>query len=129
MVNVAFGGTLYQDSSFEKKFLDHTLKGSLLYNKKHSVVVQEKTKLHSVIKKKRIDVNTSHHQMVKKVAPGFMVNAWSEKDDVIEGIETKGGSFLICIQWHPELMKDKSSRLLCDSLVKVAGKRKSKMKT
>ncbi len=124
LVNVAFGGTVYQDSSFEKKFLDHTLKGSLLYNKKHSVVIQEKTKLHSIIKKKRIEVNTSHHQMVKKVAPGFMVNAWSEEDEVIEGIETNDDSFLICIQWHPELMKDKSSRLLFDSLVKVAGKRK-----
>jgi putative glutamine amidotransferase len=124
LVNVAFGGTLYQDFSFEKKFLDHTLKGSLLYNRKHSVIIQPNTKLHSIINKKKIDANTSHHQMVKKVAAGFVVNAWSEKDEVIEGIETKDDSFLICIQWHPELMKDRNSRFLFDSLVKVAGKRK-----
>ena len=127
MVNVAFSGTLYQDFSFEKKFLDHTLKGSLLYNKKHSVVIQGKTKLNSIIKKKRIDVNTSHHQMVKKVAPGFLVNARSEKDEVIEGIETKDDSFLICVQWHPELMKDKSSRLLFDTLISAASKQRSEM--
>ena len=123
LVNVAFGGTLYQDFSFEKKFLDHTLKGSLRYNKKHTVVIREKTKLYSIIGKKRINVNTSHHQMVKKTAPGFMVNAWSEKDEVIEGIETKDDNYFICVQWHPELMKDKSSRLLFDSLIKAANKK------
>jgi putative glutamine amidotransferase len=89
LVNVAFGGTLYQDFSFEKKFLDHTLEGSSLYNKKHSVIIQRNTNLYSIIRKEKINVNTSHHQMVKKIAPGFMVNAWSEKDGVIEGIETK----------------------------------------
>lgn len=124
LVNVAFGGTLYQDFSFEKKFLDHTLEGSLIYNKKHSVLIPEKTKLHSIIGKKRIDVNTSHHQMVKKVAPGFIVNARSEKDGVIEGIETKDDNYLICVQWHPELMHDRNSRLLFDSLMKAANKRK-----
>jgi putative glutamine amidotransferase len=127
LVNVAFGGTLYQDFSFEKKFLDHTLKGSLLYNKRHSIVVEGNTKLHSVIKKKRIDVNTSHHQMVKKIAPGFSVNARSEKDEAIEGIETKDDSFLICIQWHPELMKDRSSRFLFDALIRAASKQRSGM--
>jgi putative glutamine amidotransferase len=126
LANVAFGGTLYQDFSFEKKFLDHTLEGSSLYNKKHSVVIQEKTKLCSIIGKKRIEVNTSHHQMAKRIAPGFIVNAWSEKDGVIEGIETKDDNFLICVQWHPELMKDKNSRLLFDSLIKAANKRKFK---
>jgi putative glutamine amidotransferase len=124
LVNVAFGGTLYQDFSLEKRFLDHTLEGSLLYNKKHSAVIREKTKLYSIIGKKRINVNTSHHQMVKKIAPGFMLNAWSEKDEVVEGIETKDDKYFICVQWHPELMKDKSSRLLFDSLIKAANKRK-----
>jgi putative glutamine amidotransferase len=122
LVNVAFGGTLYQDFSFEKKFLDHTLESSLLYNKKHAVVIQKKTKLFSIIGKKRIDVNTSHHQMVKKIAPGFILSAWSEKDKVVEGIETKDDNFLVCIQWHPELMKDKNSRLLFESLINAANK-------
>jgi putative glutamine amidotransferase len=124
LVNVAFGGTLYQDFSFEKKFLDHTLEGSSCYNKKHSVVIQDKTKLYSIIGRNRIEVNTSHHQMVKKIAPGFVLSAWSEKDEVIEGIETKDDNFLICVQWHPELMKDKSSKHLFDSLIKAASKRK-----
>lgn len=124
LVNIAFGGTLYQDFSFEQKFLDHTLEGSLRYNKKHSVVILGDTKLYSIIGKKKMNINTSHHQMVKKIAPGFTLNAWSEKDEVIEGIEPKDGHYVICVQWHPELMKDKSSKLLFDSLIKVAYKRK-----
>jgi putative glutamine amidotransferase len=127
LVNVAFGGTLYQDFSFEKKFLDHTLEGSSLYHKKHSVIIQRNTKLYSIIKKEKINVNTSHHQMVKKIGPGFILSAWSEKDEVIEGIETKDDNFLICVQWHPELMKDKSSKLLFDSLIKAGSKRKTEM--
>jgi gamma-glutamyl-gamma-aminobutyrate hydrolase PuuD len=51
------------------------------------------------------------------------VNASSEKDEVIEGIETKDDNYLICVQWHPELMKDKNSRLLFDSLIKAAYRR------
>lgn len=125
LVNVAFGGTLYQDFSFEQKFLDHTLEGSLHYNKRHCVIIQENTKLHSIIRNKKINVNTSHHQMVKKIAPGFIVNAWSEKDKVIEGIETKDDNHLLCVQWHPELMQDKSSQLLFDSLIRAASKQKS----
>lgn len=124
LVNVAFGGTLYQDFSFEQKFLDHTLEGSLHYNKRHYVIIQENTKLYSIIGNKKINVNTSHHQMVKKIAPGFIVNAWSEKDEVIEGIETKDDNYLLCVQWHPELMKDKSSRLLFDSVIMAANKQK-----
>jgi putative glutamine amidotransferase len=124
LVNVAFGGTLYQDFSLEKKFLDHTLEGSSLYNKKHSVIIRRNTKLYSIIRKEKINVNTSHHQMAKKIAPGFIVSAWSEKDQVIEGIETRDDNFLVCIQWHPELMKDRSSRLLFDSLIEAASRRK-----
>jgi putative glutamine amidotransferase len=124
LVNVTFGGTLYQDFSFEKKFLDHTLEGSLRYNKMHSVVISGDTKLYSIIGKKRVEVNTSHHQMVKKIAPGFIVSAWSEKDEVIEGIETKDNNYFVCVQWHPELMKDKNSRLLFDSLINAGKKEK-----
>ena len=66
--------------------------------------------------------HTSHHQMVKKIAPHFVATAWSEKDGVIEAIESKGDDPILCVQWHPELMKDKSSRALFDWLVLSAGK-------
>ena len=129
LVNVALGGSLYQDfsfrmnlqdESFEKRFFDHTLEGSALYHKRHPVIIQEGSKLFSIIEKRKILVNTSHHQMVKKVASGLTVTAWSEKDGVIEAIESKDDHFLLCVQWHPELLKDRSSKALFDSLIQSA---------
>jgi len=126
LANVAFGGSLYQDFSFEMKFLDHTLEGSILYNKRHTVIIQEGSKLFNIIQKKKIMVNTSHHQMVKKVGSGLVVTARSEKDGVIEAIESKDSHFLLGVQWHPELMKDKSSRVLFDSFIQSARENKLK---
>jgi putative glutamine amidotransferase len=120
LVNVAFGGSLYQDFSFEKKFFDHTLEGSTVYNKRHPVVIREGSKLFHIIQKKMIIVNTSHHQMVKKVGSGLVATAWSEKDVVIEAIESEDDHFLLCVQWHPELMKDRSSKALFDALIQSA---------
>jgi len=129
LVNVAFGGSLYQDFSFEMKFFDHTLEGSTLYNKRHGVIIQERSKLINIIQKKKIMVNTSHHQMVKKVGSGLVVTARSEKDGAIEAIESKDGHFLLGVQWHPELMKDKSSKALFDSFIESAREYKLKKST
>lgn len=126
LVNVALGGDLYQDSSFEEKFFDHTLEGSALYNKRHPVIIQEGSKLFHIIRKRKIMVNTSHHQMVKKVASGLIVTAWSEMDRVVEAIESKDDHLLLCVQWHPELMKDRSSKALFDSLIQSAREYKLK---
>ncbi len=126
LVNVAFGGSLYQDFRFEKRFLDHTLEGSGIYRKKHPVIIQENSALFRIIGRSKIMVNTSHHQMVKKVAPGFVATAWSEKDGVIEAIEPKDKHSPMCVQWHPELMKDRGSRALFDWLIQSAGEYKIK---
>lgn len=130
LVNVAFGGSLYQDFSLEKRFLDHTLEGSTVYHKKHPVAVEEGSRLYNIIgKKKRIMVNTSHHQMVKKVASEFVVTAHSERDGVIEAIESKDDYFILCIQWHPELMKNRSSKALFDWLIQSAREYRSKKRS
>jgi putative glutamine amidotransferase len=120
LVNVAFGGSLYQDFSLEERFLDHTLESSTVYHKKHPVVVEEGSRLYNIIGKKRVMVNTSHHQMVKKVAPKFVATAYSERDGVIEAIESKEDHFIVCVQWHPELMKNRSSKALFDWLIQSA---------
>jgi putative glutamine amidotransferase len=126
LVNVALGGSLYQDFSFEEKFFDHTLEGSAIYDKRHSVIIQKESKLFQIIGKRKITVNTSHHQMVKKVALKLVATAWSEKDGVIEAIESDDDHFLLCVQWHPELMRDKGSKALFDWLIQSAGKYKLK---
>jgi putative glutamine amidotransferase len=126
LVNVAFGGTLYQDFRFEEEFMDHTLKGSARYRRRHPVIIKEGSRLFGVIGKAKIITNTDHHQMVRKVAPGFVAAAWSKRDGVIEAIESRDEHYFLCVQWHPELMRDRNSKALFDSLVQSASEFRSR---
>jgi len=102
ILNVAFGGKLYQDISLiDGAYIKHTQEsqpGSI----GHSVYVKKGTKLYDIFKDD-IVTNSFHHQAVKDVAEGFSVSALS-KDGIIEAIEKDGEDFIIGIQWHPEMM-------------------------
>ena len=107
LVNVAFGGTLWQDlpSEFQKDNSDirHST-GEYLHPERHPAAHEVKiipgTRLASVLGTQNLSVNSHHHQAVKKIAPGFRVTAVST-DGVIEGIE--GAEYpAFCLQFHPE---------------------------
>jgi putative glutamine amidotransferase len=119
IINVAFGGTLYQDMSLRKEFtLEHKIKQSSRYKRRHQVTIKEGSKLFSILGRKEIDVNTSHHQLIKKIAPGFVASAFSKEDGVIEALESPKDDYLLSVQWHPEVTFDeKNSKLLFRSLV------------
>ena len=44
----------------------------------HSIFIKENTRLHKIISKKTIMVNSAHHQAVKKPGEGLVINAFSE---------------------------------------------------
>lgn len=48
-------------------------------------------------------VNSLHHQAVRDVAPGLVVNA-KAPDGTIEGVELPGRRFVLAVQWHPEIL-------------------------
>ena len=50
----------------------------------------------------RARVNSVHHQAVKDLAPGFVVEAVSPDDGMVEAIRRPGGSYMAAVQWHPE---------------------------
>ena len=102
LVNVALGGTLYQDiaadglSSFDhwaplekgRDFLAHTIS------------VEAGSRLREIVGAESVEVNSFHHQAVRDVAAGLRVNAVSP-DGVIEGLESSDGRILT-LQCHPE---------------------------
>jgi putative glutamine amidotransferase len=100
VMNVAFGGTLYQDipSQLPDTFINHRV--GARNEVMHSVRITEGTILHSILGE-TAGVNTSHHQAVKDVAPGFVISAVSE-DDVVEAIEKSDAECIIGVQFHPE---------------------------
>ncbi len=124
VINIALGGTIYQDLSLRKeRTFNHKPEAVMRFKKKHMVKIREGSKLFSIIKKKEIEVNTNHHQIIKDIAPGLSASAWSA-DGVIEALESKGKDFLVSVQWHPEAMLDHpSSGALFRAFIQACNKR------
>ena len=102
VINVAFGGTLYQDISLiEGEPLKH-FQESEPYSPGHTVTVRKECCLHGILGDV-VGTNSFHHQAAKRVADGFMVGA-TAKDGIPEEIENLSENFVVGIQWHPELM-------------------------
>lgn len=122
LLNVAFGGTLYQDLSMNPAVsFNHAQGGGGDYKVRHTVTLQPESRLFKIVRKDLLWVNTSHHQVIKRLAPDLSVGAVSSDDGVIEAVEIPQATFFLCVQWHPEAMiLDESSRLLFAAFVQTA---------
>lgn len=102
LINVAFGGTLYQDI---KSSLPVEIRHEKDY---HNIVIHE----NRFLRKGTFFVNSTHHQSIKRLGKGLSVFAHSH-DNIIEAIYKEDYPFLIGVQWHPEriLDHDLSARL------------------
>ena len=101
LLNVALGGTLIQHIPDE-------VEGALAHEQPnprteagHTVRITRGSLLHRVTGAEELPVNSAHHQAVKDLAPGLVVDAVAP-DGVIEGIEAPARRFVIGVQWHPE---------------------------
>ena len=102
LINVAAGGTLYQDLSL---IPGNILKHNQVSNptlKTHKVEIKENSFISSIFGKETM-VNSFHHQVIDKVANDFIVVA-KASDGVVEAIEHKTYKFLVAVQWHPEML-------------------------
>ena len=105
ILNVAFGGNIYQDihSQHDFKLLKHSqsLPREIA---SHSVRLTEGTsKLRTMVDgEDTLLVNSIHHQAVKEVAPEFIATA-TAPDGINEAMEHPERE-IFSIQWHPEAM-------------------------
>jgi putative glutamine amidotransferase len=128
LLNVACGGTLYQDLQCRPDTAAHHAAAVPDRQKLiHDVRVLPGTRLHALMRVERSPVTSTHHQFVKDVAPGFRVSAESVEDGIVEGIEAAGHPFAVAVQWHPERMyRTHAAHLgLFQGLVEAAGTRAS----
>lgn len=105
LLNVAFGGTLYQDIPSQRAAnnpIKHVQQMSGEYAS-HAAYVTPGSQLAAIIGAGQQAVNTFHHQAVKDLAPGFRVAAWSA-DSVVEAIEAWPERPILGVQWHPEVL-------------------------
>lgn len=99
MMNVFFGGALYQDLTMANGMLNSAHEGQFNLDL-HEVAIEGA--LSTIFKARGLQVNSYHHQAIKEVAPGWEVTATS-CDGLIEGISRKNIPWQHGVQWHPEV--------------------------
>ncbi len=104
LINVALGGSLYQDLPSERPGpVQHRPEGARDV-RSHKVRLKESSRAAGALGAIELTVNSAHHQAIKDLAPGLLASGWSE-DDLIEAAETSSeGPWLLAVQWHPEEM-------------------------
>jgi len=130
MVNVALGGTLYQDIATDGlSSFDHwaPLERGRDYLA-HTILVKPGTHLHEIVGTDELEVNSFHHQAIRDVAPGLLVNATSP-DGVVEGLESPDG-LVLTLQCHPESLATAGwARALFEAFVAAASSRSARAGT
>jgi putative glutamine amidotransferase len=126
VLNVALGGTLVQDIASEVPYaLAHSQKAPR-HEPSHAVkVMGEGTRLGRVLGASEVQVNSMHHQAIKRLGEGLREVAWAP-DGVIEGVETAGDErFVLGVQWHPEELvgHDQTARALFAAVIDAARRR------
>jgi putative glutamine amidotransferase len=113
LVNIAFGGSLYQD-------IESQLSSDINHRKGyHKIEIEE----NRFIEKGEFSVNSTHHQAIKKIGTGLVGFAFSQ-DKLIEAFYRNDYPFLVGVQWHPERsLDDKLSLALFQSFIKAYRRR------
>jgi putative glutamine amidotransferase len=102
LINVICQGTLIQDLGDEPPENQHLGNPDTF----HLVQVERGTLLHDLVGSDEERINSAHHQAVKQLGEGLLVNCRAE-DGTVEGIEwlrKKEKPFMLAVQWHPERM-------------------------
>jgi len=102
MLNVALGGTLYQDIDSEyhsSRLLKHSQQAARGVAT-HYVQITDSL-LKTIVEEEKIAVNSFHHQAVNVLAEKLMVAAKSS-DGLIEAVVHEEFPFCLAVQWHPE---------------------------
>jgi len=113
ILNVALGGTLYQDLESERPGpVPHAGETS-----HHAVRVETGSLLERTLGTRSTTVNSRHHQAIRDLAPGLKAVAWAD-DGVIEGAEPADARapWMVAVQWHPE---DLTERALFDGFARA----------
>jgi putative glutamine amidotransferase len=103
VLNVALGGSLYQDiqAQIPQAQRHDWYPGYARDHLPHTVAVTPHTHLFDILGTDSLPVNSLHHQAIKDIAPGLKPVAQAP-DQVIEGVEALAHPFAIGVQWHPE---------------------------
>jgi putative glutamine amidotransferase len=106
VLNVATGGTLFQDIPSQLEGASDHDPDTDRWEPAHDVRVLPGTRLREILGRDHVAVNSFHHQAVNRLGQGLIASAYAADDDVIEGIEVPGRRLAVGVQWHPEAFWD-----------------------
>ena len=125
-MNVAFGGSLYQDIPSQlAKSLQHRQRPPAT-KLSHSVTIASGSLLRRIVRTVTMRVNSSHHQSVKNLAPTLIASAVAP-DGIVEAVESPAHRFILGIQWHPEFLfeRHRLHRQLFEAFLRAARQKSS----
>ena len=111
LINVAFGGSLYQDIATD-------LPAAIVHvsdhyeGNHHELTFPEGSTLAALLNRKSAMVNSIHHQAVRELGRDLSIEAVSGTDNVVEAIRYRKAPFVMGLQWHPEFHRASGSELL-----------------
>ena len=105
MINYFMGGEIIEMQPDQKKRHKSATYCRECNQTKHSVILDEGSKLANILGKTEINVNTNHNFAVGKMADGLVITGHSPEDNIPEVMELKNyPKFFLGVQWHPEFL-------------------------
>ncbi len=113
LINVALGGTLYQDIPTEVPGAARHVDPDAYDGNEHDIDIVPGSGLARMYGGAgRATVNSIHHQAIRDLGRGLAVEAVSPADGVIEAVRWSGASYVLGLQWHPEFHHGSDAGLL-----------------
>lgn len=113
LLNVALGGSLYQDIESQVPGGRRHADLSVYDEHFHEVAIEPGSRLAGLYPGAgTVRVNSLHHQSVKDLGRGLQVEARSTADGVVEAVRYTGDQYLVGVQWHPEFLDHTDPGLL-----------------
>jgi putative glutamine amidotransferase len=103
LINVAMGGTLYQDLATQVPHaLNHRNWALYEHNCHATTIVPDSGLARLYPDAPLVKTNSIHHQAVKDLGRNLVVEAWSEPDRTVEALRWTGPTYVFAVQWYPE---------------------------
>ena len=110
ILNVASGGTIYQDlNQLDMETINHMQTSLSRRDISHKVFFKPKTRLHRMLGDFAY-TNSFHHQAIDRLGNGLIASGITG-DDIVEAIEMPSHPFAVGVQWHPESMLDSAQNM------------------
>jgi len=116
VINVAMGGTLWQDIASQVPHGLNHRNWSIYENNAHATALVPGSGLARLYPGvAAVKTNSIHHQAIKDLGRNLVVEAWSEPDRIVEAIRWTGSSYVFAVQWHPEFHRPGDTSTIDDT--------------